>query len=1309
MKRFLWISLTLLVLTSLGLRFLLRSEWLLDRIRTEAAAAIPGLRIDRIEGDLWSDLRVSGIVYSDSLSRYEIDSLKVSHSVWPLLFGRIEVRSLNATGLRVSVWTDTAAVEAGAPFDWPDLDARIDAIGLVNGSLTWNGVRHIEGLAFSGSARYADRTPNLRVDSLSFLPVGLPFEGASASWIGNASNRRIDLNRLIFATGHSVIRASGHVGIDSGTMQVTARANPLAWKDLMAVAAEQPLREDLNLRLDLNGSLHQFQASVSATTPGLRGLDVDLLGRVLPSASLTEIHVRGQGADLSRILNDATLPSFGSLTAWFEGMVPLERPDSMALRGLVQIRDIRVQGQAIRDMETTLHVRPDSVWGEGMVRIGREPIRFDLAADGWTTDARFRLTAETVGFDLRAIRGFSDLPSSLNATVRAEGANGRVDATLHVRESTLNRAAVSDFHATLGLADDILHIRDARIRSAILAGTLSARYDLGNATDADNRLDADIRLIDLQPLATFIGVDTLAVKGTFQARLNRGPTGSLRLSSTLRIDSARVDDAKTGAISGDAVIDLLAAAADSVEARYRFDGTFALPLAISHSGIVRWTPESTHLRGDRLDIRLDDRSYRLEHAFVARRSGGDLSIENMSLVGDSGVRIAMDAASVDGVISAKGRIRNADLRQVAILADWDGSMTGLADLDFSGTLADGTPTFRSALHLREVAVEDIRLDSLRLLAEMSDERITLAGSAFRQAESWLDFAASLPFRFEHPDITDDAFYAEPVSGHLRVNPTRLEDWSGWESLFGLRQLSGRFQAETILSGTAGEPGIDGRIDLLGGGLAGVPIDSVGFAWTYSPDRGGMAIDGEWRSLNQTALRMAGTLPFQVDMRGLTLQDVSDKPIRLDLTTRAFNLEAVNAFADPDLARRIVGLLNGDLRIQGTLSDPVVDGSMRMRGGAVYLPAQNITLRDIAMEARFTPGRIELTEFGARSNGTAEMSGWITLEGLLPTGMDLRLTGRNLRVSDTRNLQLFTSIDARLTGSPDSASATGSITLERGTIFLEEFGETTVEQVALEGEPPSLLDGTTLYRNLNVEMRIRTDQNVWVRNRSAPELQLELTGDLDLVKAPGGEPLVFGSMGTRQGHLTQLGKRFTLEKGEVVFSGNAANPALNVRTAYVLRPPNDITVWYSIGGTLDEPTFTYESSPEMELQDMVSYTLFNRPFNALMSWEQSMTSQGSLGSMAVDLLADRVGDLAAGALGLDVVQIDNSRSSGNSGMTVKAGKYVNDKLFIAILQEFGGTTDSQVIMEYALRQNLNVVLTGSDRRKSGIDIQWKYDY
>jgi autotransporter translocation and assembly factor TamB len=189
----------------------------------------------------------------------------------------------------------------------------------------------------------------------------------------------------------------------------------------------------------------------------------------------------------------------------------------------------------------------------------------------------------------------------------------------------------------------------------------------------------------------------------------------------------------------------------------------------------------------------------------------------------------------------------------------------------------------------------------------------------------------------------------------------------------------------------------------------------------------------------------------------------------------------------------------------------------------------------------------------------------------------------------------------------------------------------------------------------------------------------------------------------------LGKKFVLEKGELTFSGDAENPALAIRSVYELKPPHDITIWYVIGGTANKPTFAFESDPEMDQQDIVSYTLFSRPFQQLMSWEQTMSGSSSVGNLAVDLLVDRVGELAADRLGLDVIEIDNSRTSGNSGTTIKAGKYLNDRLFVAIFQELGTTSDSQVILEYALRQHLNLVLTGSDKRKSGIDIQWKYDY
>jgi autotransporter translocation and assembly factor TamB len=167
----------------------------------------------------------------------------------------------------------------------------------------------------------------------------------------------------------------------------------------------------------------------------------------------------------------------------------------------------------------------------------------------------------------------------------------------------------------------------------------------------------------------------------------------------------------------------------------------------------------------------------------------------------------------------------------------------------------------------------------------------------------------------------------------------------------------------------------------------------------------------------------------------------------------------------------------------------------------------------------------------------------------------------------------------------------------------------------------------------------------------------------------------------------------------------------VRTLYELRQPSDIRIWYIIGGTAQEPTFSYESDPLMETGDIISYTLFGRPLNALSGWQQSVAgrSDGGVGDAAVEILLDRVEQLASQALGIDVLTIDNTRIGGQSGTTIKAGKFISDRIFVALIQELGATVSSQVLLEYQIRRNLDIIVTGSDNNRNGLEIQWKLDY
>lgn len=1339
MRKFLLILLAIIA-ALVGFRFALKSDWALEQVRTRTEALVPGLVLSRVDGDLLTGLTLFGVSYSDSTVTARFDTLRVTYSAWSLVRRHVDIRTLDVAGADVAYRTPREPTTDSTRIDLPELLITVGDLSIRNGTFFIDGTSLVKDLRMNGSASLEGGIPSLKVGHLSFIPLGLPFPNPSVDIQATATPDRIDLTRLVLATGRSLVESRGVVSLNDETVQAELWTNPLAWRDLTALSSDSPFRQDLSLGLELRGSFRHLSIMLTAEGKGLSGAKLDITAHLTDQPHLSKVSFRSGALNLNTLLQARDLPRIGSVHAEMVGIIPFHAPDSADVRSSLSMRRIHLHDQSIRSVEVRARIRSRKMSGSGTLTPDLVPLRFDFNTDGLDAESPYRLRVETNRFDLRAIAGLENLPSSLNATLVAEGRGTDLVATLTMTASTLNRAPIQELVANLHLRNRILTLSDTRIRSSIVEGEFTAQQNLDDPTDLSNRLDANVRILDLQPLAGLVGLERLAATGALQARLNRQPGGFLRLETVLRIDSARVDDFRSGYLSGDVFIDLtdrpdvdlrlrisdignpepLVAHADlramtrlhpdSITSRYRLDVELARSVHIHHEGNLTTTGDRTAIRGDRLDLTIQNERYRLGRPFDAMVSKGEWLIDTLLLRGGSGVEAWITADERGGVIRAKGSVIRANLGHFSEVIGSNLAISGLVDLGFTAEIGPGEPEFETRLLMRDASYSGLSIDSIRAFATLNEGRILSYGQAYRSGSEWIDFNATLPFRFDHPAEMDDAFYKEPVKGAVRVRPTSLDEMRPLFQALGMEPITGTLRMDAKLGGTAGKPEFDGRVDLIRSAIAAVPIDSLGFEWGYDATSMRFRIDSKMRSLNQTALELSGEIPFGIDMR--TFEPVaatSDDPLNLTLISRGFDLATINVFVDPMAVRRIGGRLNGQLRIGGTLREYVPTGDFRLTGGTLFLPGNNITIRDIAMETVITPGRIELVSLRGQSNGIANVRGAVRLDGLVPRDMDFRITGQNLRISDTRNLQMFVTMDTRIQGPIDALKATGDIRLERGSIYLEEFGDAAVEEVNLADEQLTILNSLDIYRSMAVEMRILTERNVWVRNRSSPELNLELQGELDLLKTAGGDLQVFGSMGTRQGYLTQLGKRFELDKGDLRFIGDPTDPELAIRTRYDLRQPHDIRIWYEIGGTLDKPVFTYESDPEMELQDIISYTLFSRPFQALMSWEQSLTGSGNVSSLAVDILADRVGELAANRLGLDVVEIDNTRSSGNSGMTIKAGKYVNDRLFIAILQEFGATTDSQVIMEYALRQNLNVVLTGSDRRKSGIDIQWKYDY
>ncbi|MCH8524052.1 MAG: translocation/assembly module TamB [Balneolales bacterium] len=989
-------------------------------------------------------------------------------------------------------------------------------------------------------------------------------------------------------------------------------------------------------------------------------------------------------------------------------------------------------------------------------RLVNSEIHFNAALEHWQEPEKiaYSFYLETTRFDLREIVGFEDFPTAINLIALGKGTGFEpetmvVESSLEIDDSVVNGADIERFQANLNLQEGLLILDNTFLKSTFATGELDIRQRINDAYSTENRVDFNLEIGQLNPLAPLAGLSFLDASGQIQGVLSTGRNGIPNIETTLQLRDVTVNDVFVRRVEGRANVRL------SEEIDYELDlrfsdatsGEFRLEnvqlatrgkliedlvrgsyrITINFTDDTRFETQAgytVHTNTDSLSVILEtdvfelrDASYRyyLSRSFSVFYQNELVRMEPLVLVGEEGVELTVEFEQYLSD-AFRGRFEASDVN-LAILQRifldeviFDGMMNGSIFMD--ADLARDFYQVNARFGIREFDFQGFRLDLLDAELLLEEGRITSRLNAIENGDSLLTAELNIPFQPGDPLEFDDSFFREEIYASIRSAEMVIEDNSALAHLLGLEGVTGRVSLLGSASGTAGEPEIESVFRMDNARISGVAVDSLTFNAAFIHETSRFTINSRVVSGGQLAARLQGYIPLAIDMRtfDVTFPD-EQNPMDIRVVTNDFNMATFNQFTDPALVRNIAGRINADLNIGGTFDDPELVGNLRLSRASLYLTDNNVTIRDIESDVTFSSEFIELNSLSMVSSGSLTGSGRISLDGFMPQEVDINLRARNFRAFNTRDIQVIFSMDTSIQGGFDNPKLTGSIQLDRGYLYLDNFGERTVEEVTLDEEEPSLFDGMEFYNNLEMELVFRTERNFWVRNRSRPEIQLQLAGELDIVKYRDEDVQVFGAMRANDGYVTQLGRRFDLEEAEVMFSGPPDNPQLNVRTLYELRQPSDIRIWYTIGGTVDEPTFTYESDPQMELGDIISYTLFGRPLNALAGWQQSVAgrSEGGIGDAAFDILLDRVEQLASQALGIDVLTIDNTRTGGQSGTTIKAGKYVSDRMFVALIQELGATVSSQVMLEYQIRRNLEIIITGSDNNRNGLEIQWRRDY
>ena len=396
----------------------------------------------------------------------------------------------------------------------------------------------------------------------------------------------------------------------------------------------------------------------------------------------------------------------------------------------------------------------------------------------------------------------------------------------------------------------------------------------------------------------------------------------------------------------------------------------------------------------------------------------------------------------------------------------------------------------------------------------------------------------------------------------------------------------------------------------------MPLGNVGIDAVYLPKTGGEHQASAFISSNgKEVLACNGTY---FDRNGGTFEG--------DAQLHDFPLQMLNGFmASTDVALK--GIAGGDLRVNGSLDKPVINGSLDLDSAHIYSDVYGFDLRTDERALDIKDSRIIFSDYRLFSTGKEPMvlNGTFDMSDFERMRMDFAMRAKNFELINTRKKaqsMLFGKVYANyvgtLKGTTDNLSLRGKLeVLDRTDVTyilkdsplsvddrlhdLVQF--TNFKDSTQTAQPEKAVDG-----GMDITMGISiSDAAIFHCNLSddgQSYVKLEGGGDMTLRMTQQGDMRMTGLFTTNSGEMKyQLPviplKTFQIVQGSSVqFTGDVMNPTLNIaakeRTkAVVTEDDKQRSVAFDVGIKITKPLndmgleFTIEAPEDLNIQNQLA--------------------------------------------------------------------------------------------------------------------------
>ena len=569
--------------------------------------------------------------------------------------------------------------------------------------------------------------------------------------------------------------------------------------------------------------------------------------------------------------------------------------------------------------------------------------------------------------------------------------------------------------------------------------------------------------------------------------------------------------------------------------------------------------------------------------------------------------------------------------------------------------------------------------------------------------------------------------------NLRLDNVEVQDIN--ELLLGNRSLAGVLNASAEIRGTRNDPVVQSDFAVTAGTVEGVKFNALTGKASYS----GRAVDVDAR-LEQTpsaVLTAVGTIPVP-DGPGSTARTEE-----FDLAVKSTPIDIALLQPATTQVTKLAGQFSADVRVQGTLEAPRLNGLVETTNGGFSVVATGVTYTNAIARLLFEGDRLMVDRLELSDDGLDKLVaiGQLGIERRSIGEMNLQISTSQFKVLDNQFGDMQIDSDVRVTGEVAKPIITGEIVTRPARLEVDQILEqwsrnpysteatvgTETEGVGVEGQGATQGDNPQLgiYDAATVDVRLRLPDDLLLRGRDMHasfsrvglgDMNITVGGELQIRKPPAGQPDLIGTVTVVRGFYDFQGRRFeVLRDSQIRFQGmRPIDPSLQVSAQRII---SGVTAIVNIRGTARQPQVNLSSQPPLDEADVLSLIVFNQPINQLGEGERLNIAERA-GGLAVGYLATPLANSIARALDLDIFEI--RATGGESGQpSIAVGQQFGSRLFVSFRQEFGSDDFSQLSLEYRLNELLRLVSTvtqGNQRShrtqridRTGVDLIYTLSY